>query len=116
MFSRRRIVVKPIKDNRRKNAARKKLQPKPCWVQAYMIFLLHENAMLKQKLTGKPQVAQISMPLASLKRFEELKGDNKTILTYDVVAETVTITAPEAILPEEPKIIVNKGIVTQNKN
>ena len=109
-------MVKPIKDNRRKNAAKKKLQPKPCWVQAYMIFLLHENAILRQKLTGKPQVAQISIPLASLKRFEELKGDNKTILTYDKFKETVTITAPEAILPEEPKIIANKGIATPNKN
>ncbi len=48
--------------------------------------------------------------------FEELKGDNKTTLTYDNVKETVTITAPEAILPEEPKIIANKGIVTENKN
>lgn len=109
-------MVKQIKNSRRENAAKKKLQPKPSWVQAYMIFLLHENAILRQKITGKPQVAQISISLASLKRFEELKGDNKTTLTYDNVKETVTITAPEAILPEEPKIIANKGIVTENKN
>lgn len=107
-----------IADNRKRAKARKRreVKPKPCWVQAYMIFLLHENAILRQKLTGKPQVAQISISLASLKRFEELKGDNKTILSFDKVKETVTITAPEAILPDEPKIIVNKGITKPSRN
>ena len=105
-------MIRLINDSRRKNATKKKLNPKPCWVQAYMIFLLHENAILRQKLTGKPQVAQISISLDSLKRFEELKGDNKTILSFDKVAETVTITAPEMVMPDKPKLVIpNKKII-----
>ena len=105
-------MIQPIKDNRRKNAIKK--LPKPCWVEAFMIMLLHERAILKQKLTGKPHSPEITLNLSELRRFEELKGGNKTKFTFDSVAETVTLTAPEAIMPEESKIVHNTGIVGPN--
>ena len=88
-------MVRREKDNRRKNAV--KNLPKPCWAQAFMIILLHK--------TG----GNLTVSLADLKRFEALEGDNQTKLTFDKVAETVTITAPEMIMP---KIVHNKGIIT----
>jgi hypothetical protein len=91
-------MVKQVKDKRRKNAKKKKFEPKPEWVQAFMIYLLHKNG------------GSLTLPLKSLRMFEALKSANLTDLTYDEVAETVTITAPEAKLPEKSKIIHNKGI------
>ena len=110
-----------IADNgKQRNRSRKrrpaKCEPKPRWVQAFMIMLLYERATLKTKLSGEPHPPQITISLADLKRFEELKGDNQTLFSYDKVAETVTITAPEAVLPKGPKIIHNEGIVTPNGN
>ena len=102
-------MVKLIKNNRYKNAEKKKFTPKPCWVEAFMILLLHKNAVLKQKVSGKPEIAQIEVSLADLKRFEVLEGDNKTKLTFDKVKGTVTITAPEAVMP---KIQYNKRLIT----
>ncbi len=105
-------MIKPIKDNRRKNAI--KNMPKPCWAEAFLILLLYENAILRQRISGEPKIAQKTVPLANLRKFEALKCDNKTKLTFDKVAGTVTITAPEAVIPEEPKIIHNDGIVDIN--
>lgn len=109
-------MIQPIKDTRRKNAAKKAIKnlPKPCWVQAFMIMLLHERAILKQQITGKAHVPKITLTLATLKRFEALTSGNETALVFDDVAETVTLTAPEATLPEKPKVIHNKGIVESN--
>ncbi|MCK5609118.1 hypothetical protein KAR91_45005 [Candidatus Pacearchaeota archaeon] len=109
-------MIADNRKNRDKIRKRREVKPKPCWVQAYMIMLLHENAMLRQKITGKPQVAQITISLADLKRFEALEGDNKTILTFDKVKQAVTITAPEMILPEKPNLTLpkKKKIITTN--
>lgn len=76
-----------------------------------MILLLHENAILKQNFSGKPQIAQKTVSLADLERFEALKGDNQTKLTFDKVKETVTLTAPEAIMPEKSKIILRDNAI-----
>ena len=103
-----------IKNVRRDNAAKKRSKPKPEWVQAFLIVLLHEVAILKQQLTGKPHTPEITLTLDDLKRFEALKGGNKTSLTFDKVAETVTLTAPKVKLPEVPKIIHNKELVGPN--
>ena len=92
-------MVNLVKDNRRKNAEKKKFEPKPEWVQAFMIYLLHKNG------------GSLTMPLETLRKFEELKSANLTDLTYDEVAETVTITAPEAVMPEKSVIIHEKGII-----
>lgn len=92
-------MIKPIKDNRRKNAEKKKFKPNPCWAEAILILLLHKNG------------GSLTVSLKSLKKFEDLKANNKTVLEYDEVAETVTITAPEAVMPEKSVIIHNKGIV-----
>ena len=91
-------MIQPIKDNRRKNAEKKKFQPSAKWAEAILILLLHKNG------------GSLTVPLKTLNKFEALKGDNKTIMDYDEVAETVTITAPEAVMPEKSKIIHNKGI------
>lgn len=95
-----------IADNRKRARKRRavKCEPKPCWVQAFIIYLLHKNG------------GSMTLPLKSLKKFEAMKGDNKTIMDFDEVAETVTITAPEMILPNGPKIIHETGIVTPSKN
>lgn len=105
-------MIKQTKNVRHDNAAKKAIKnlPKPCWVQAFLIMLLYERAILKQQLTSKPHPPELTLTLAALKRFEALKCDNETALTFDEVAETVTITAPKAKLPEGPKIIHNKGI------
>jgi hypothetical protein len=92
-------MIQPIKDNRHKNAEKKKFTPKPCWVEAFMILLLHKNG------------GSLTVSLATLKRFEALEGDNKTKLTFDKVKGTVTITAPEAVMPGG-KIQYNKRLIT----
>ena len=97
-------MIQPINDNRRKNAEKKKFTPKPCWVEAFMILLLHKNG------------GSLTTSLATLRRFEALKGDNKTKLTFDKVKGTVTITAPEAVMPEKPKVIFETGIKIQRKD
>ena len=95
-------MIQPIKDNRHKNAEKKKFKPEPCLVQAFMILLLHKNG------------GSLTVSLADLRRFEALGSDNKTKLTFDKVKETVTITAPEAVMPEKSQIIHNEGIETSN--
>ena len=107
-------MIQPIKNSRRTNADKKKWKPDPCWAQAFMIKLLYENAMLKQQVSGEPCLPQIKLSLKQLRQFEALKSDNQTKLTFDKVAETVTITAPEAVMPEKSRIIHNKGIETPN--
>jgi hypothetical protein len=84
------------KDKRRERAAKKdKFQPKPCWAEAFLILLLHK--------TG----GQLHVSRADLDRFDQLKFNNKTKLSYDPVAEIVTLSAPEIKLKsvEEKKII-----------
>lgn len=73
-------------------------KPDPCWVQAFLIMLLHKNG------------GSETLSVEALQKFQALKGDNKTILNFDVVAQTVTITAPEMVLPDEPLIIHEKGL------
>ncbi len=103
-------MIKRVENVRRKNAAKKKQpKPQPCWVEAFMILLLHKNAMLQEKLDGKPGAnAQLRVTLADLEKFEQLKGNNQTLMSFDPETQTVTITAPEMVLPEKiatPKII-----------
>lgn len=79
-------------------------EPKPCWVQAFMLIMLH-------KLGGSQTIS-----LADLRRFEELDIDNQSVMNYDPVKKTVTITAPEMIMPDKPKLVVpDKTIITPGK-
>jgi len=86
-------MIRPIKDKRRSRAALKKVlanlpQPKPEWVEAFLILLLHK--------TG----GTLTVSMRSLENFEKLKTDNKTLMSYDPDNQTVTIRAPEIKLPE----------------
>ena len=74
------------------------IKPQPCWVQAFLIYLLHKHG-------GK-----LTLSLADLRRFEALKHEHQTSMSYDEVNKTVTITAPEMTEPDKPRIIHNTGI------
>ena len=74
--------------------------PNAKWVQAFMIMLLH-------KVGGS-----FTLSFDDLKRFEKLKGDNKTSLDFDDLKRTVTILAPEYDVPEKSVIVLNKKIIT----
>ncbi len=95
-------MIQPIKDNRRANAAKKAikaLQPKACWAEAFMILMLHK--------TG----GSLTVSLKSLEKFEALKSDNKTVLSYDKDNKTVTITAPEMIMPDKGLIVPSGSLI-----
>ena len=93
--------MKRIIDKRRQRAAKKALlTPKPHWVEAFLILLLHK--------TG----GTLTVSLADLNRFEQLKSNNHTLISYDPDNKTVTIRAPEMKLPE--RIITKKSkIITE---
>ncbi len=89
------------------------VKPQPIWVQAFMIMLLHERAILKQQLSGKPHPPQITLSLDDLRRFEALESGNTTTMIYDNVNRAVTIAAPEVIMPDMPKVVIqDKTIIT----
>lgn len=94
-------MIRPIIDKRRKRAARKKIPaPKPEWVEAFMILLLHK--------TG----GTLTISFADLERFGQLKSNNKTLISFDPDNKTVTIRAPEIKLPE--RIVTPKSeIITE---
>lgn len=92
-------MIQPNKSvKRRKKNAVERISPQPCWVQAFMIKMLH-------KLGGTE-----TLTVADLKRFEALESDNKTLFDFNEKTGTVTITAPEMIIPDKPKIIHNQGL------
>jgi len=82
-------ACQPIKD----------IEPKPSWVQALMILLLHKNG------------GSLTVSLGDLERFEALESDNETQLTFDKVRRTVTITAPEMIMPDKKLVVPDKTII-----
>jgi hypothetical protein len=97
-------MIQQIKDKRRKRAARKQLlegmpTPKPEWVEAFLILLLHK--------TG----GTLTVSVADLERFERLKTNNKTIMTYDNDSQTITLVAPEMTMPEI--VTPSKKIITE---
>ena len=100
-------LATPTKDKRRARAAKKKAAegaptPKPEWAEAFMILLLHK--------TG----GSLTVSVADLERFERLKANKKTQISFDPENQTVTITAPEMKLPKvievpRPDIITEIG-------
>ena len=88
-------MVKQIKNVRRINADKKRPIPKPEWVEAFLILLLHKS--------GGPLVVSWK----DLKKFEELKIGDKTQMSWDDENKTVIITAPEMNLPK----IKKKGLI-----
>jgi hypothetical protein len=46
-----------------------------------------------------------------LARFEALEGDNETSLKYDDVKRTVTVIAPEMIMPDKKIDVPDKRII-----
>lgn len=94
------------KNTRRINAAKKKAKalggmpaPKPEWIEAFLILLLHK--------TG----GMLKVPIKSLQKFEQLKTNNKTIFSYDAINDAVVLMAPEIEMPlitvPKPKIITS---------
>lgn len=98
-------MIRPIKNKRRARAMRKKAfdslpSPKPEWVEAFLILLLHK--------TG----GTLTVSTKSLENFEKLEKENKTLISYDPDNETITIRAPEIKLPE--RIVTSKTkIITE---
>jgi len=65
-------------------------------------MLLHKTAILQEKIDGKPGVkAHLTISIADLERFEKLKTNNKTQISFDHGNKSITITAPEAKLPDK---------------
>ncbi len=94
-------MVKPIIDKRRQRAAKKhRLKPKPCWVEAFLILLLHKAG------------GTLTVSLKSLAKFEKLKENNRTLMSYDPDNELITIRAPEIKLPEN-LVLPEKKIITE---
>ena len=92
-------MVKPIKDNRRKNAAKKIPEANPAWAEAFMILLL-------AKAGGK-----VSLSLDKLKVFSGIQGEPATRLDYDEENKIVTLS-----LHEKLKIKIKKSnILTPEK-
>ena len=95
-------MIQPIKDNRRKRFKKKNpFMPKPEWVEAFLILLLHK--------TG----GTLTVSLKTLENFGKLKEHNKTLMSYDPDNKLITIRAPEVELPEriwkpEDKKIISK--------
>lgn len=92
-------MVQQAKDKRRKKdrkrlaKGKKKFQPQPHWVEAFMVLLLAK--------TG----GAASLHIDLLEKYGEIKGDNPTKIAYNEQTKIVTISLPEV---EEPEIIVPK--------
>jgi len=61
--------------------------PKPEWIEAFLILLLHK--------TG----GTLKVSMESLRKFEELKGNNRTMFSYDAINDAVVLMAPEIEMP-----------------
>jgi len=93
-------MIKPIKDKRRARAAKKKEpSPKPEWVEAFMILLLHKAG------------GALTVSIKSLENFEKLTKNNKTVFSYDPDNETITIMAPEIKMPEKNIFVPKTKII-----
>lgn len=73
-------MVKPIKNTRRINAAKKIPQPEAAWAEAFMILLL-----------AKTEEGKVSLSLDKLKAFTGIKGEPATELDYDEETRVVTL-------------------------
>ena len=96
-------MIKPIKNARRINAAKKIPEANPAWAEAFMILLL-------AKVGGKA-----SLSLDRLHAFVGIKGKSAIEIAYDQETKNVTIQLSEELFKkaEEPKIITfDKNIIT----
>lgn len=84
-------MVKPIKNTRRINAAKKIPQPEAAWAEAFMILLL-------AKAGGK-----VSLSLDRLKAFTGIKSEPATELDYDEETKTVTLQLNKKLQIKEKK-------------
>ena len=91
-------MIQLAKDKRRKRSKEKAelpVPPKPQWVEAFLILLLHK--------TG----GQLKVPLKSLENFDKLTGENKTDLSYDAESQCVVLTAPKInIVAPDKRLII----------
>jgi len=87
-----------MKDKRRSTKAA--ITPKPEWVEAFMILLLH-------KVGGS-----LTVSLKSLDNFGKLKRNYKTLISFDPDNNTVTIRTPE-VRPPERIITPKSSIITE---
>ena len=94
-------MAKPIKNKRAKRTANSIVEPKPEWVEAFLILLLHK--------TG----GYLTVSIADLKRFGELKANCNTLMSFDPDSKTVTIRAPEYKLPERIYKKPKQKIITE---
>ena len=110
-------MIQPIKDNRKRKPKPKKndstIRPKPEWVEAFLILLLHKNALLESKLRPDCKIRpELTISLKSLDDFCKLKTNNKTQMSYDPDSELITIRAPKIKLPKRI-LRPSKKIITE---
>lgn len=106
-------MIQPIKDKRRR-AMKKRFTPKPEWVEAFLIMLLRKGCSCFTCPNREPPLsedASLTVKLSALKKFEQLKSNNRTKLTLNVDNQTVTLTAPEIKLPEKNIVIAPANIL-----
>ena len=93
-------MIRPIKDNRRKKAAKREPEMFPEDVEAFLILLLYKAG------------GTLTVSMKSLRKFRALKNKNRTLMSYDPDNETVTLRAPEIELPERI-VTPKKKIITE---
>lgn len=111
-------MVKPIKNVRRINAAKKGiLTPKPCWAEAFMILLLRRGCKCLDCPNREPPLsmdATLTVTVEDLKKFEQLKSNNRTSISFDPENQTITLKAPEIKLPEKNIVVPKRTVIGGN--
>ena len=98
-----------------KNAKQKKgiLTPKPEWVEAYLILLLRRGCKCLECPQRDPPLsmdATLTVKVEDLKKFEKLKSNNRTSLSFDAENQTVTLKAPKIKLPKKTIVVPDKKV------
>jgi len=112
-------MIRAIKDKRRARAAKKRgiLTPKPEWVEAFLILLLRRSCNCLMCHLREPSLSQeptLTVKISDLKKFELLKANNRTSISFDSENQTVTLKAPEIKMPEKKIVVPKSKIIKLN--
>lgn len=107
-------MIIPIKNRRRKKVV---LTPKPEWAEAFLILLLRRGCKCLECPRRDPPLsmdATLTVKVEDLKKFEKLKSNNRTSISFDEDKQTVTLKAPEIKLPTKKIVVVKRKIFEPN--
>lgn len=107
-------MIRPIK---KEDGEKGVLTPKPEWVEAFLILLLRRGCRCLSCTQRDPPLSMdttLTVKVEDLEKFEKLKSNNRTSISFDAENQTVTIKAPEIKLPK--KIVVPKKKIFKGFN